>query len=195
MASSSPSSSSSHFLFLVASTRQSPADGGHVGNTEWLAQQAAAALPAAAAQTWQHLSRMALPPFVDQRHTTGQYAAPTGEMKTLLDATMAATDIVFVAPVYWYSLPALLKTYLDHWSAWMRVPGLPFKDEMAKKTLWLITTSGDRTKAQPMVDSVRLCAQFMGMAYGGELWGKGGPPAAVQADAAAVAQAAGFFTR
>jgi multimeric flavodoxin WrbA len=104
-------------------------------------------------------------------------------MKTLLDATMDATDIVFVAPVYWYSIPAPLKIYLDHWSAWMRVPGLPFKEEMAKKTLRLITTSGDRAKAQPMVDSIRLCAQFMAMNYGGELWGKGGPPDAVKADA------------
>ena len=178
-----------NFLFLTTSTREA----GALGNTEWLAQQAAAALPAGTPRSWQHLSRMQMPLFVDQRHTTGQYPMPEGDMKTLLDATMAATDIVFVAPVYWYSIPAPLKIYLDHWSAWMRVPGLPFKDEMAKKTLWLITTSGDRAKAQPMVDSIRLCAQFMAMNYGGELWGKGGPPDAVKADAAAVAQAATFL--
>lgn len=182
-----------HFLFLTTSTRQSPENGGHVGNTEWLAQQAAAALPAGTTQTWHHLSRLQLPMFVDQRHTSGHYAAPTGDMKTLLDATLAATDIVFVAPVYWYSIPAPLKIYLDHWSAWLRVPGLPFKEEMAKKTLRLITTSGDRAKTQPMMDSVRLCAEFMAMNYGGELWGKGGPPNAVKADSAAVAQAATFF--
>ena len=76
----------------------------------------------------------------------------------------------------------------------MRVPGLPFKEEMAKKTLRLITTSGDRAKAQPMMDSIKLCAQFMAMTYGGELWGKGGPPDTVRADAAAVAQAAVFLS-
>jgi len=177
------------FLFLATSTREPGAQ----GNTEWLARQAAAALPPGTPQDWHHLSRMQLPMFVDQRHTTGQYDMPAGDMKTLLDATMAATDIVFVAPVYWYSIPAPLKIYLDHWSAWMRVPGLPFKGEMAKKKLWLVTTSGDRAKAQPMMDSIRLCAQFMAMAYGGELWGKGGPPDAVRADAAAVAQAATFL--
>jgi multimeric flavodoxin WrbA len=183
-----------HFLFLTTSTRQTPEDGGHIGNTEWLAQQAAAALPTGTAQTWHHLPRMQLPMFVDQRHTSGQYDAPAGDMKTLLDATLAATDIVFVAPVYWYSIPAPLKIYLDHWSAWLRVPGLPFKEEMAKKTLRLITSSGDRAKAQPMMDSIRLCAQFMAMTYGGELWGKGGPPDTVRADTAAVAQAAIFLT-
>lgn len=176
-------------LFLVASTREP----GHLGNTEWLARQAAAALPADTPTTWLHLAKMQLAPFVDQRHTTGSYAPPTGDLKTLLDATLAATDIVLVAPVYWYSLPANIKTYIDHWSAWMRVPGLNFKEQMAQKTLSLITTSGDRSKAQPTIDSVRLCAQFLAMTDGGVLWGKGGPPKAVEADAQAVAQAATFL--
>lgn len=178
-----------HHLFLVTSTREP----GHVGNTEWLARQAAAALPAGTAQTWLHLAGMTLPPFTDLRHTAGQYPPPEGDMKVLLDATLAATDIVFVSPVYWYSIPAPLKTYLDHWSAWMRVPGLAFKEEMATKTLRLVTTSGDRAKAQPMIDSVKLCAQFLAMRWGGELWGKGGPPGAIEADAQAVAQARSFL--
>ena len=181
------------FLFLVASTREA----GHVGNTEWLARQAAAALPADTPQRWLHLARMNLVPFTDLRHTAGQYPMPDGDMKVLLDATLAATDIVLVAPVYWYSLPATAKLYLDHWSAWLRIPGVPFKDTMTTKTLRLITTSGDRAKAQPMMDSVRLCAAFFPMAWGGVkgpvLWGKGGPPGAVQADAQALAAAADFL--
>jgi multimeric flavodoxin WrbA len=178
-----------HYLFLVTSAREP----GHTGNTEWLARQAAAALPAGTPQTWHALARLTLPPFVDQRHTAGQYPAPQGDLKLLLEATLAATDIVFVAPVYWYSIPSPLKIYIDHWSAWMRVPGVPFKEEMATKTLRLVTTSGDRAKAQPMIDSVQLCAQFLSMRWGGALWGKGGPPAAVQSDAQAIAAAAGFL--
>lgn len=181
--------STPHFLFLVASTREA----GQLGNTEWLARQAATALPANTTQTWHHLARMQLPPFVDLRHTTGQYPMPTGDLKTLLEATLAATDIVLVCPVYWYSLPSNIKTYLDHWSAFMRIPGVPFKEQMAAKTLHLITTSGDRAKAQPTIDSVTLCAQFLSMRWGGALWGKGGPPDAVRADSAALEQAAGFL--
>ena len=41
----------------------------------------------------------------------------TREVITLLDATRAASHNVWVAPVYWYSIPSPLKTYLDHWSA------------------------------------------------------------------------------
>ncbi len=179
----------SKYLFLTTSTRER----GHLGNTEWLAQQAAAALPAGAQQTWHALAQMQIPPFVDQRHTTGQYPQPSGDMLTLLQATLDCTDLVFVAPVYWYSIPAPLKLYLDHWSAWMRIPGVPFKEAMAQKTLHLITTSGDRAKSQPMIDSIALCAGFLNMHFAGVLWGKGGPPDAVRADAQALAQAQQFF--
>ena len=73
-----PAMSAPHYLFLTTSTREP----GHLGNTEWLARQAAASLPAGTEQTWHHLARMQLPPFVDQRHTTGTYAPPEGDMKT-----------------------------------------------------------------------------------------------------------------
>jgi putative NADPH-quinone reductase len=175
-------------LFIVASTREP----GHMGNTEWLARQAAKTLPESA-QRWLYLARMNLPPFVDKRHTAGQYPLPDGDLRSLLDATLACEHLVLVAPVYWYSFPSNLKTYLDHWSAFMRIDGVPFKEEMAKKTLSLITTSGDRAKAEPMVQSTQLCAQFLSMRWGGVLWGKGGPPEAVKSDAEAIAVASRFF--
>jgi putative NADPH-quinone reductase len=71
-----------------------------------------------------HLAQMQLPAFTDLRHTVGSYPAPQGDLQTLLDATMRCTDLVLVAPVYWYSFPSPLKTYLDHWSAWMRAISL-----------------------------------------------------------------------
>jgi multimeric flavodoxin WrbA len=179
------------FLFLTASTREP----GHTGNTETLARAAAAALPAELPQRWISLAQCALPPFVDLRHTTGTYPAPEGDAATLLAATLAATDIVFVSPVYWFSVPSPMKAYLDQWSAWMRVPGVDFKACMAGKRLWVIATSGDREKAQPMFDSYRLCAEFLGMQWMGPLWGKGGAPDAVLADAQALATASSFLLR
>jgi len=178
-----------HFLFLVASTREP----GHMGNTEWLARQAAASLPADTTQTWVHLARAGIPEFVDQRHTVGSYPAPTGDLAMLLDASLSATDLVMVAPVYWFSIPAPLKAWLDHWSAYLRVPGLDFKARMATQRLWLVTTSGERHKAQPMIDSTQMCADFMGMPLAGVLWGKGGPPEAVAVDADALDKARDFL--
>lgn len=178
-----------NFLFLNASTREP----GQTGNTETLARRAAEALPADAAQTWLALAGLDVPAFVDHRHTTGTYPMPEGDAKRVLDALLEATDIVFVSPVYWFSVPSPLKLCLDQWSAWLRVPGLDFKVRMAGKRLWVVATSGDRTKAQPMLDSYRLCAEFMGMEWKGALWGRGGAPDAVLADEAALAAAGKFF--
>lgn len=177
------------FLFLNASTREP----GHTGNSETLARHAAAALPAGSEQTWLKLAELSLPPFVDRRHTAGSYPPPEGDARTLLDATLAATDLVLVSPVYWFSIPSPLKTYLDHWSAWLRVPGLAFKEAMAGKRLWVVATSGNRDKAQPMFDSYRLCAEFLGMEFRPPLWGKGGAPGAVLDDRDALAAGAGYF--
>ena len=179
----------SHFLFLNASTREP----GHIGNSETLARRAAEGLSADTKQTWCKLADLELPPFVDLRHTAGTYPMPMADAKAMLDATLAATDLVFVSPVYWFAAPSPLKTYLDHWSAWLRVPGLDFKEGMAGKRLWVITTSGNREKAQPMLDSYRLCAEFLGMQWQEPLWGKGGAPNAVLADPAALAAADTFF--
>ena len=119
------------FLFLVSSTRRN-------GNAELLAHHAAGRLPPRWEQRWLHHLDMPVPPFVDVRHNggDGRYEMPTEHLRTLLDATLAATDIVFVAPVYWYSLPAAAKLYLDHWTGWLRVPGLDFRARMAGKRLW-----------------------------------------------------------
>lgn len=178
---------SRHTLFLVASAREP----GHLGNTEWLARRAAERLQGT--QTWLRLAELQVPPFVDVRHTGGSYSAPEGDTAGLLAATLAATDIVLVTPVYWYSLPASAKRYLEQWSAWMRVPGLDFSARMAEKTLWLVTTSGVPEKAGPMVESVRLCAEFLQMRWGGALVGKGGAPGTVQADERACEAAEGFL--
>lgn len=178
-----------HVLFLNASTRES----GVVGNTERLARHAAEALGPEVDQTWIRLADAPLPAFVDLRHSSGVFPQPEGAAATLLDATMRATDLVFVSPVYWFSPPAHLKQYLDQWSAWMRLPGVDFKGAMAAKRLWVIATSGDRAKAEPMLEAYRLCAEFMHMTWQGALWGKGGAPDAVLADATAMAAARTFL--
>ena len=180
----------SRFLFLCASTREP----GHTGNSETLARHAAASLPADAEQVWLRLADTAIPSFVDLRHTAGSYPPPEGDMARLLEETLAATDLVFVSPVYWFSIPSPLKAYLDHWSGWLRVPGVDFKEKMAGKRLWVISTSGNRERAQPMFDSYRLCAEFLAMQAMPPLWGKGGAPKAVLDDGEALAAAASYFT-
>ena len=113
---------SRHFLFLLGSSRSD-------GNSELLAREAAEQLPAEAEQRWLSLAEHPLPDFADLRHDSDHVRPTQGSTGLLLDATLAATDIVIVSPLYWYSVSAHTKRYLDYWSGWLRTPGVDFKGD------------------------------------------------------------------
>lgn len=178
------------FLFLLGSTRAG-------GNTEALAQQAAAQLPSDVDQHWVRLSEMQLPAFADARHDgDGSYPAPTGHARTLLDATLDATDLVIASPLYWYSVSTPTKQYLDHWSGWMRVPGLDFRSRMGGRTLWGVTAlaGADHSDADPLVGTLARTARYMRMDFRGVLLASATRPGQVTADEDATLRAKTFFT-
>ncbi|WP_405018370.1 NAD(P)H-dependent oxidoreductase [Kitasatospora sp. NBC_00070] len=177
------------FLFLLAGSRPD-------GNTETLVRRAAAALPENVEQQWLRLSDLPLPAFEDRRHVgPGVYPEPAGNARVLLDATLAATDLVIASPLYWYSLSASAKLYLDHWSGWMRVPGVDFKPRMAGKTMWSVSTlsSEDHAMAGPLIGTLRNCADYLTMHWGGSLLGYANAPGQILADTEALRSADSFF--
>ena len=164
-----------------------------MGNSEQLAYCAAHHLPADATQQWLHLQDWPLPYFVDMRHHT-PYPPPAGNAQVLLEATLAATDVVFVAPLYWYSLPVHAKHYLDYWNAWLRTPGLNFREQMRGKTLWsIVVSSGEQAEAAPLEATLVLTAKYMQMPWGGMLYGTGSRPNDIQDDVLALERAQAFF--
>jgi len=125
------------FQFLLSSARRD-------GNAEKLARHAATSLPEETDQCWLNLADVPLPQFEDRRHEPGfAYGEVFGNERLLLDATLAATDLVLVVPLYWYSVPASAKLYLDYWSSWLRVPGADFKSRMSGKILWGVSAFSD----------------------------------------------------
>lgn len=177
------------FLFVLGSSRPD-------GNSEALARRAASALPASVAQRWIRLSDHPLPRFEDVRHTgTGMYEEPDGNAGTLRQATRGATDIVIVSPLYWYSVSADVKLYLDHWSGWMRVPGPRFTEEMREKTMWGVTAyaSADASLADPLIGTLRNTADYLRMGWGGVLLANGTRPGQALEDDDALDRAARFF--
>ncbi|MFF7357712.1 MULTISPECIES: flavodoxin family protein [Streptomyces] len=179
------------FLFLLGSSRAE-------GNTELLARRAAEQLPGDVEQRWIHLAEHPLPDFTDLRHDS-DHARPPADSPTglLLDATLAATDIVIASPLYWYSVSGLTKRYLDHWSGWLRTPGLDFRANLAGRTLWGIAAlAGDEPSvADPYVGTLNNSAAYMGMRFGGVLLGNGSAPGDVLKDTEALARAKTFFAQ
>ena len=148
-------------LTLLASARRD-------GNSESLAREAMAG---AATVDWTVLSLDDYPllPFRDVRHAGERtYVYPTGHAATLLEHTLAADVLLLAVPLYWYSLPAPAKLYLDHWSHWMRVPGLEFRERMAGKQLYATSamSGGDASEFEGITTPLRLTAEYMGMVLG-----------------------------
>ncbi|MFE6933803.1 flavodoxin family protein [Streptomyces sp. NPDC057699] len=177
-----------NFLFLLGSSRTG-------GNTETLARLAAEQLPAGTEQQWLDLRELPLPDFEDRRHADGHYT-PTGNAATLLEATLAATDVVIASPLYWYAVSTSTKRYLDHWSGWLEAPGVDFKQRMAGKTLWGVTALADTEPevADPLAGTLRNSARYLGMRWGGVLLGNGTRPGDVLTDTGAAARAKVFFS-
>ncbi|WP_200300663.1 flavodoxin family protein [Streptomyces adelaidensis] len=188
------------FLFVLGSSRRD-------GNTEALARVAAEQLPDGVEQRWLSLAEHPLPDFEDLRHDS-DHVRPEGDNRALLlHATLAATDIVIVSPLYWYSVSAGVKRYLDHWSGWLRTPGVDFKKTLAGRTLWGVTVQAHQEEevAEPLIGTLNHSAAYMGMLphclkgvggtpIGGVLLGNGSKPGDVLRDSAALARAKTFLT-
>jgi multimeric flavodoxin WrbA len=176
------------FLFVLGSARAE-------GNSELLARRAAEQLPPDVEQEWIDLTEHPVPDFEDLRHDSDHVRPTEGNVARLLDATLAATDIVIVSPLYWYSVSAQTKRYLDYWSGWLRTPGLNFKATLTGRTLWGITALAHTQEvvADPLVGTLHNSAAYMGMRFGGVLLGNGSKPGDVLTDDAALTRAKTFF--
>ncbi|WP_416973418.1 flavodoxin family protein [Streptomyces sp. 4F14] len=176
------------FLFLLGSSRRG-------GNTELLARRAAEQLPEGVEQEWIRLVDRPLPDFADLRHDEG-YTTPTDpHERHLLDATLGATDLVIASPLYWYSVSALTKRYLDHWSGWLRLPEADFRATMAGRTLWGISAyASSAARAEPLAGTLLHTAAFMRMRFGGVLLGNGTDREDVLKDGEALTRAKSFFS-
>ncbi|WP_199243138.1 flavodoxin family protein [Vitiosangium sp. GDMCC 1.1324] len=178
-------------LFLLASAREN-------GNAEQLARRTAEVLSPDTLVDWVRLDAYAHESFRDLRHTPEGYPEPSPAMRALAELTLAADELVFVAPVYWYSIPASAKLYLDHWSWWMRLPKLRFKERMRGKVLSLITShaSDDADGVeQPSISTLRMSADYLHMHWRGALVGHGDKPGEVLTDSPVLESARSFLLR
>lgn len=173
------------FLFILSSARPG-------GNSALLAQASAAPLPADR-QHWIDLSAAQLPPYRDLRPATAQ---PEGDLADIMAAMREASDIVIVAPIYWYALPAPAKLLLDHWSGWFDATETGFAVWAREKTVHLITARADPdpTVPEPLEAMVKRSILWLGMRWGGALHGIGDAVGEIAQDMTATAAAASFLT-
>ncbi|MFC4335072.1 flavodoxin family protein [Salininema proteolyticum] len=175
------------FVFLLGSGRRG-------GNTEILAEEAAAQLPSDVEQEWIRLLDHNLPPFEDKSEGEPP-ALPEGTERKLLDATLSATDLVVASPLYWYGVTSHTQAYLEYWDKWFLVPGLEFTERIKGRNLWGVTAMGvkDHTHAEPLREKLRLTADFTEMNWKGLLLGTAGASGKIRERVEPMARAKEFF--
>ncbi|WP_411503429.1 flavodoxin family protein [Brevibacillus centrosporus] len=167
-------------LVLQGSSREN-------GNTEQLSQLVLQGIP----HTQIHLREKNIRAIHDQRHDPEGFTAVDDDYDAIVEAVLEHDVIVFATPIYWYGMSGFMKDFVDRWSQSLRDKRYSFKQALAQKQGFVITTGGDdpRVKGLPLIQQFQYIFGFVGMPFAGYIIGEGNKPGDVLSDKRAVAEA------
>ena len=90
------------------------------------------------------------------------------DFEPLMSRVLSHDQIVFATPIYWYSVSAAMKVFLDRLSDYLDVPDL--LDEGRKlrgKTAFVVCTSISDDPSTAFVEAFRETFEYLGMRFGG----------------------------
>lgn len=122
----------------------------------------------------------------DYRHSNGPIPNPHQDdydqiLKKILDSEV----IVLSTPLYWYSMSAALKLFIDRWTESLRDDTRKdFKSIMSSKKFIVVIVGGDNPtiKAKPLINQFRYIFEFMNITDYSFLIGNGVAPSEVLND-------------
>ena len=131
----------------------------HQGNTATIANYLSTQLSATAMD----LSAHEIAPF-----SYDNDYSPTDEFLEIIEQTIDADHWVLVTPIYWYTMSAQMKTFLDRFSDLLRYHQalLP---ALTGKHLWVVAVGSDPAAVPHFFEPFRLSADYLAMYYGGDL--------------------------
>lgn len=100
------------------------------------------------------------------------------DYSSVLKGVIDADTIVLSTPLYWYSMSASLKLFIDRWTESLREERSDFKDKMAKKRYIVVIVGGDNptVKSKPLIAQFELIFEFMHITDYSFLVGEGVAP-------------------
>ncbi|MEX3462974.1 flavodoxin family protein [Staphylococcus epidermidis] len=114
----------------------------------------------------------------DNRHSN-ETSIHNDDYKKILNKVLKSDIIIFSTPLYWYSMSASLKLFIDRWTESLRDTQIDnFKEIMSQKKYLILIIGGDspRIKAQPLVHQFKLIFEFMNITHFRFLIGEGNKP-------------------
>jgi multimeric flavodoxin WrbA len=130
-------------------------------------------------------------PIVDQRHAEGGFQPVDDDYDAVIQQVLNHETVVFVTPVYWYTVSGLLKNFIDRWSQSLRDSRFDFKALMAAKEAYVLVAGGDnpRIKALPLIQQLKYTFDFVGMPLEGYIIAKASRPGDIWKDTKALEEA------
>ena len=138
---------------------------------------------------WIDLTQYRFNPVRDVRHDEQIISSYNDDYKNIIDQVLKSDTVLLVSPVYWYSVSASMKAFIDHWSETLRDPDYPdFKEKMAQIDFRLILVGGDcpKIKARPCMHQIEYSLEFLGAALKDYLIGNANAPGEIVKDTYAV---------
>ncbi len=88
----------------------------------------------------------------------------------LINKLLNYENIIFVSPVYWFSMSAQMKVFVDRLSDLLDIEELKEKGRQLRgKSAFVVATSISDQLADAFVDSFSLTFEYLGMRYGGSV--------------------------
>lgn len=118
---------------------------------------------------------------IDSRHiknSTNIYEH-NDDYSKILNSVMTSDTVIFSTPLYWYSMSASLKLFIDRWTESLRNKHLgEFKNEMSKKKYIVIIVGGDNPiiKSKPLIEQFGYIFEFMNITNYSFIVGEGIEP-------------------
>lgn len=159
------------------------------GNSEWLGVRAFEGIPHMSVD----LANTMIQPVEDRRHHGG--FLPIGDdYRRIVEEMLEHDDIVFITPIYWYSMSTKMKLFIDRFSESLRDEDLRFRERMQGKRFHLIAVGGDdpKEKGRALVTQFDHIATFLGARLETAILAEGNAPRDVERDTVALAEIDAF---
>lgn len=132
-----------------------------------------------------HLEAYTIKPIMDGRHDEGGFQPVDDDYESLMEQVMSHDLLIFATPVYWYSMSAAMKLFIDRWSQTMREPEYgDFRERMSKKQAVVLAVGGDSPymKALPLLQQFQHIFQFVHLPFSGYVLGQANKPGEIWKD-------------
>ncbi|MGE7111711.1 flavodoxin family protein [Lysinibacillus sp. NPDC047702] len=138
------------------------------------------------------LKNVMIKPIHDLRHNDNGFQFVDDDYDQIIQAFLTSDIVIFVTPIYWYSMSGIMKNMIDRLSHAIRDERFPqLKEKLQTTEAIVLAVGGDDPyiKGLPMIQQFQYIFEFLQMPFFSYIIGNGNKPGEISNDTQALAQA------